>query len=107
MNEPQTDAPRTEKAKFRIADSDHYAVHEVVASQLERELAEAREQNAKLRGIAERAIVGMERKLQLPENVTLGIHAELDQLKDSGCPVCTIDQRCWECADDVSEEGAK
>jgi len=36
------------------------------------------------------------------------LRAELDQLKeDTKCPVCTEGEKCWECADDVSTEGAK
>jgi len=37
------------------------------------------------------------------------LRAELDQLKEGAkCPVCTPEQKCWECADDTSlKEGAK
>jgi hypothetical protein len=34
--------PRTDAVRFRVGESDHRAVHEVYAKQLERELAEAR-----------------------------------------------------------------
>jgi len=40
--------PRTDAVRFRVGESDHWAVHEVYAKQLERELAEAREQRDRL-----------------------------------------------------------
>jgi len=35
--------PRTDAVRFRVGESDHWAVHEVYSKQLERELADARE----------------------------------------------------------------
>jgi DNA repair exonuclease SbcCD ATPase subunit len=32
-------------------------------------------------------------------------HASI--LEGAKCPVCSPEQKCWECADDVSREGAK
>lgn len=47
--------PITDKHKFRIGDSDHFAVHEIFVRQLETELAAEREKVAKLKDIIGRA----------------------------------------------------
>jgi hypothetical protein len=54
------------------------------ARTLERERDEARERNAKLRDIAERAVAGLEAKYKLHSGIQLGIRAELDQLTEGG-----------------------
>jgi hypothetical protein len=77
-----------------------YKVQEQYLETARRERDEAREQNAKLRYIAEMAIeyvghTAVQKKLR----------AELD---DAKCLVCTPAEKCWECADDTSlNEGAK
>jgi DNA repair exonuclease SbcCD ATPase subunit len=72
----------------------------------ERERDEAIKQNAKLRDIAERILLNCE---TLHPNTVKLHRAELDQLKEGAkCPVCTPEQKCWECADDTSlKEGVK
>jgi hypothetical protein len=45
--------PRTDAVRFRVGESDHWAVHEVYAKQLERELAEARAWSSKLADLAD------------------------------------------------------
>lgn len=32
---------------------------------------------------------------------------ETDTEEEKECSVCTEDEKCWECADDVSTEGGK
>jgi len=68
-----------------------------------KEAEKLREQNAKLRDIAERAMLFCDMRMRD------SLRAELEQLKEGAkCPVCTPEQKCWECADDTSlKEGKK
>jgi len=94
--------------------SDHWCDMHTVAS---KERDEAREKNARLRDIAERAIWRAVNGVCLPDASAvraikaegLRLRAELDQLKQGAkCYVCTPEQKCWECADDTSlKEGGK
>ena len=74
-------------------------------------VVDAIEKNAKLRDIAERAIERIEREnwgITEVADFWKQLRVELDQLKEGAkCPVCSPEQKCWECADDVSREGAK
>jgi hypothetical protein len=72
-------------------------------------VVEAREQNAKLRDIAQKAIELAVQYYDGPcERDAAKLRVELDQLMEGGrCPVCTPEQKCWECADDVSQEGVE
>jgi hypothetical protein len=75
----------------------------------ERERDEAREQIKELIYISERAIDLAEIDF---ENDKFGVVSELrdglERIKEGAkCPVCSPEQKCWECADDVSREGAK
>jgi hypothetical protein len=76
-----------------------------------KERDEAREQNAKLRDIAERAVERIEQEnwgITEVADFWKQLRTELDRLKEGAkCPVCSPEQKCWECADDVSREGAK
>jgi hypothetical protein len=61
---------------------------------------------SKLRDLAERAIEEMESGD--PVGTSDAYRAELDKIKEGAkCPVCSPEQKCWECADDVSQEGEK
>jgi hypothetical protein len=95
----------------RITDSwyDRLDRLEIDAGRFERERDEAMKQNAKLRDIAERAIDYLDQSYRNGfEDEANELRAELDQLKEGAkCPVCSPEQKCWECADDVSREGAK
>jgi chromosome segregation ATPase len=62
--------PRTDAVRFRVGESDHWAVHEVYAKQLERELAEARAE-----GEDQARLLGMSGEREA------GLLAEIDQLK--------------------------
>jgi hypothetical protein len=81
-----------------------------------REINNLKSENAKLRDIAERAIWRAVNGVCLPDASAvraikeegLRLRAELDQLKEGAkCPVCSPEQKCWECADDVSQEGVE
>jgi DNA repair exonuclease SbcCD ATPase subunit len=72
----------------------------LLKEQIDRVLLERNEAHK----IAERAIDDL---AWFSETNAQRLRAELDQLKGSTCPVCTPEQKCWECADDVSQEGAK
>jgi hypothetical protein len=66
----QRPTPRTDAVRFRVGESDHWAVHEVYAKQLERELAEARAE-----GEDQARLLGMSGEREA------GLLAEIDQLK--------------------------
>lgn len=97
--------PETQKAVLESNGQWSFILKEC-CERLERERDEALEQNAKLRDIAERLFAAGVGRMKTDDWRTL--RAELDQLKEGGkCPVCTEDEKCWECADDVSTEGGK
>ena len=80
---PET--PETDALVASInSDAHDFAEMTWLARRLERERDEAREQNAKLRDIAERAVAGLEAKYKLHSGIQLGIRVELDQLKEGG-----------------------
>ncbi len=62
--------PRMDAVRFRVGESDHWAVHEVYAKQLERELAEAMEE-----GEEQARLLGMSGEREA------GLLAEIDRLK--------------------------
>lgn len=55
-----------------------------LARKLERERDEAREQNAKLRDIAEIALVFHKVQMRMPSAMEMQLRAELEQLKEDG-----------------------
>jgi predicted Zn-ribbon and HTH transcriptional regulator len=109
---PETDAAQHE-GLLRTNPIPMQVVTAEFARRLERERDEAREQNAKLLDFAERATKEMESGAALyfvdPARTANAYRAELDRLKEGAkCPVCTPEQKCWECAHDTSlKEGAK
>jgi hypothetical protein len=76
---------------------------------LKQERDDAMEEIKELIYISERAIALAEIDF---ENDKFGVVSELrdglERIKEGvKCPVCSPEQKCWECADDVSREGAK
>jgi DNA repair exonuclease SbcCD ATPase subunit len=108
----KTERERDEARADLVAEIKHHWDTTIkIACKLELEHNELREQNAKLRDIAERALNFGEYRapyLGYPGPTWEKLRAELDQLKEGAkCPVCSPEQKCWECADDVSQEGVE